>query len=149
MANPSKGISILELLVVMAIVGILAGLGFVNLPRDRFAVNQAAEGLARDVQLARFEAIRRNSFVDLRVDQAENRYRIIETDTDQIIKTVSLGGSATPQAEFGDVTNDGIIRFDPRGIGVGAAGIDVEIRSATGNYTRDVRINAQGRASIE
>ena len=149
MADPSKGISILELLVVMAIIGILAGLGVVNLPRDRFAVNQAAEGLARDVQLARFEAIRRNTFVDLQIDQAANRYQILEEESRQVIKSVGLGGTGTPRVEIGEVSNGGVISFDPRGIGVGAAGTDVVFRTTTGNYTRTVLINPQGRASIE
>ena len=149
MANPSKGISILELLVVMAIVGILAGLGFVNLPRDRFAVNQAAEGLARDVQLARFEAIRRNTFVDLEIDQDANRYQILEEESQQVIKSIGLGGTGTPRVQIGEVSNDGVISFDPRGIGVGASGTDVVFRTPTGNYTRTVLINPQGRASIE
>ena len=151
MANPSKGISILELLVVMAIVGILAGLGFVNLPRDRFAVNQAAEGLARDVQFARFQAITRNTFVVLEVDADENSYQIVERDSGAVIKSVEVGGSSsTAQAAIQSVENeDNHLTFDPRGIGIGDGPQQVDITSTASSYTRTVRLSQQGRATIE
>lgn len=59
------GFSILEMLVTMAIVSILAGLGFVSLPRDRFAAREAARVLAADMNRARSEAIRLNTNVAL------------------------------------------------------------------------------------
>ena len=152
MANPSKGISILELLVVMAIIGILAGLGFVNLPRDRFAVNQAAEGLARDVQFARFQAISRNTFVVLEIDEAENAYRIVERDTGAVIKNVQLGGSsstAQTAIELGENADKIQLIFDPRGIGRGSGAQHVVIESTATEHTRTVRLSGQGRATIE
>lgn len=59
------GFTLLELLVVMAIVSILAGLGYLRLPRDRFAAREAARVLAADMNRARSEAIRLNADVAL------------------------------------------------------------------------------------
>lgn len=63
--NMIVGFTILEMLVTMAIVSILAGLGYVSLPRDRFAAREAARVLAADMNRARSEAIRLNTNVAL------------------------------------------------------------------------------------
>jgi type II secretion system protein H len=145
-----QGFSLLELLVVIAVLGVLLGIGFVNLPRDRFAVNQAAEGLARDVQLARFEAIRRNTFVVLQIDADNNRYQIVERDGGAVFKRVELGSSSTPQARIAsvDAPANNLV-FDPRGIGIGLGPQAVVIGSTATDYSKTVRLSQQGRASIE
>ena len=72
----NSGVTLLELLIVLAMLGIFFAIGAVTLPRDKFAVSQAAKGLARDFQAARFEAISRNWFVGLHLDPATNSYLI-------------------------------------------------------------------------
>jgi type IV fimbrial biogenesis protein FimT len=145
------GFSLLELLVVIAVIGILVAIGFVNLPRDRFAVNQAAEGLARDVQLARFEAIRRNEFMGLRVEPAQNRYFLYEDlnrnnqfdEGEPITKSVDLGASGVA------ITNDAAfaITFDTRGI-YRSIGRGVQLSNQSNTYPKRICISTQGRARI-
>ena len=55
----------LEVLVAMAMVGILASIGYISLPRDRFAAREAARVLAADMNRARSEAVRLNTNVAL------------------------------------------------------------------------------------
>ena len=59
------GFTLLELLVVLAMISVLAGLGFTSLPRDRFAAREAARVLAADLNRARSEAVRLNTNVAL------------------------------------------------------------------------------------
>lgn len=59
------GFTMLEVLVTMAMVGILASIGYISLPRDRFAAREAARVLAADLNRARSEAVRLNTNVAL------------------------------------------------------------------------------------
>ena len=59
------GLSLIELVVVLAVLGVFLALGLPRLNPDPQAVNQAARGLAEQVVRARLEAIRQNSFVGL------------------------------------------------------------------------------------
>ena len=148
-----RGIGLIELLVAIAIIGILLSLGFTNLRRDRFAVHQAAEGLARDFQLARFEAIRSNEFVGISVAATDDQYRfLIDQDRngaldaaagDAVTKTVRLG------AEHGvEVTTDVTFIFDTRGIATALTPAAVTISNRSGDYSKTVCISAQGQGNI-
>jgi type IV fimbrial biogenesis protein FimT len=143
------GFTLLEVIIVVTILGVLLTIGITQLPRDRFAVNQAAEGLARDVQLTRFEAIRRNEFVVLRFDVAANGYQLIERDSGTVIKRVTFGDAATPQVRLASVTPSGDVLFDPRGITRSNQEVQVLFSSRTSDFTRAVLISQQGRAVIQ
>jgi type IV fimbrial biogenesis protein FimT len=146
-----SGFSLLELLVVIAVIGILVAIGFVNLPRDRFAVNQAAEGFARDVQLTRFEAIRRNEFMGLRVEPSQNRYFVYidlnrnnqYDEGEPITKTVDLGASGVV------VMNESAysITFDTRGV-YRTIGRNIGVSNQGSTYYRRVCVSTQGRPLI-
>ena len=62
------GLSLIELVVVLAVLGVFLTLGVPHLNPDPQAVNQAAWGLGEQVVQARLEAIRQNSFVGLLLD---------------------------------------------------------------------------------
>lgn len=65
MRNRSKvGISLVELLVVLAVGGILTGIGITLLPRHATAVSQGQRIFGTAIQFARFEAIKRNTPLD-------------------------------------------------------------------------------------
>ena len=67
--NPHSGFSLIELAIVIALIGILASLAlpafssFIASGR----VRTAAEGMLNGLQIARAEAVRRNTFVEFRV----------------------------------------------------------------------------------
>ena len=62
-----RGLTLLELLLVLGILGVLLGLALPLLSPNRLALDQAARSLAAQVTRARLEAIRRNAFVGLQV----------------------------------------------------------------------------------
>ena len=61
------GFTLVELIIVIAFLGIVLGIAWGALPRERLQITQAAEGLARTVEKARFDAIGHNNFVVLGV----------------------------------------------------------------------------------
>lgn len=152
----AKGITILELVVAVAILGVLLGIGFVLLPRDRFAVNQAAEGLRADVELARFQAIRSGGFVRLAIEPGDDAYRLVEVEWDgsawgelAVLKEVPLSGPRTPPVEIGAASSFNDLYFDPRGNGIGQGAQSIVLESATSDYARTVSISQQGRVEIQ
>lgn len=55
----------------LALVGVLASIAYVSVPRDRILVNQETERLARTIDKARFDAVQRNNFVMVGVRPTE------------------------------------------------------------------------------
>jgi type IV fimbrial biogenesis protein FimT len=148
------GLTLIEALVVVALVGVLVGIGFAVIPREGFALNQAAEGLARDYQFARFEAIRRNEFVGLEVLPGSDSYRIFtdlnrnavfDSGTDQTIKTVSLGDGGVSLSG----TTAQLLVFDPRGLNPTTFAGERPMRLSTaGGRATYVCVNTNGRTRI-
>lgn len=148
------GFSLIELLVVLAILAILIGIAAGRLPRDRLAVNQAAEGLARDYQYIRLEAIRRNEFVGLAVDPANNRYVVfvdmdrdlVQGDDDFPVKTVNVGSDGV----LIDSTNMGPLVFDPRGLNPTpfVSELAVQLNNNSSDYPKTVCVTNQGRVRV-
>ena len=54
--------TLVELIIVLAFLGIVLGIAYGVLPRERLQIAQAAEGFGRTVEKARFDAIGRNNF---------------------------------------------------------------------------------------
>lgn len=150
MRSSRQGLSILEVLIAVAIVGVILGIGFLRLPSDRLAVNQAADGLVSDVKLARFQAISRNTYVQVNVMPGTNSYEIVERDSGAVIKSVKLGGdqrSGSVRLAAVDVPGNRVV-FDPRGIGIGNGPQSVTFASNRSEYTRTVDISQQGRVAV-
>lgn len=61
------GVTLLELLLVLGVLGALLALGLSFFSPSRLALDQAARSLAAQVNRARLEAIRQNAFVGLHV----------------------------------------------------------------------------------
>lgn len=145
------GFTIVELLIVLAIVGILGAIVFTNIPRDHFAVRQAATGLARDVELARFQAISRNTYVIVEIDTDDNSYVVSERDSAAVIKRVNFDGhSRTPNVRVASVDVDANdIVFDPRGIGIGLGPQTIILESTISDFTRTVTISQPGKVDVQ
>ncbi len=179
MVRRELGVTLLEILIVLAMLGIFFAVGAAVLPRDRFAVSQAAKGLARDFQAARFEAISRNWFVGLHLDPGTNSYFIYcdnpgngtpgDATTDcrnpnfdpviaQSNKQYDVGDvvlkTVTLSNDYGSLVklvpaNYSATVFDPRGNVYNAANKTVQISNAQGNHVQKVILSQQGRARIE
>ncbi len=154
----ARGVTLLELLLVMAIIGILGAVGFAAVPRDRFAVNQAAEGLARSFSLARLEAVRRNEFVGLHLESvaAGNGYSLfIDANGnghydagEPVIKSVRFASSAVNLSSVGASPAKSLV-FDPRGMTFGIFTGTFEFANLSGSYSRKVIVSQQGRARLQ
>lgn len=148
------GLTIVELVIVVAIAGVILAVGLVLFPRDGFALSQAAEGLVSDTKLARFEAISRASYVRLAIEPNENRYRLLEVEwdaanstwvTNNVIKAVRLGDSRTERIAI-STDDDNDLMFDPRGNPIGLGVQTVQFLAVSGR-SANVTISQQGRAS--
>ncbi len=156
-----RGLTLLELLVVLAVLGVLLGLGAVNLHPDRFAVNQAARGLAAQITRARLEAIRQNCPVGVFIltagaggyavrggvwDEAQNQC------VDTVFQTVRFGEGQLARVRL-DAAASTLghfpIFFDPRGVPIGLVNGTVVLTNTQGTYRKRIVISPQGRARIQ
>ncbi|WP_041433756.1 GspH/FimT family protein [Thermus sp. CCB_US3_UF1] len=152
------GLSLLELVVVVAVLGILLALGTGFLRSDRIAVNQAAQSLAAQVTRARLEAIRRNEFVVINFStQGFGSYTIF-VDTNRntsqdagepTIQTVTFGQGEWARVRLTGVSGSSTLVFDTRGIPPSLAPVTLTLSDRGGTYTRTVSISAQGRAQVQ
>jgi prepilin-type N-terminal cleavage/methylation domain-containing protein len=154
-----NGFSLIELIVVVAIIGILATIGFVNLRRDRPQVREAARITAADLSRARSEAIRLNTRVALQFDPATNSYRSFEdanrdatSDTGRFLFERSLAEFALADLRSTNFT-DNVIWFDARGLpqnslgGFGAGSVRY-VSTNDKNYEISIVLAAQGRIQV-
>lgn len=153
-----KALTLLELLVILAILGVLLGLGLPLLSPNRLALDTAARSLAAQVTRARLEAIRQNSFAGLTaftegaggyavfVDRNGNR----AYDPGEEVQLVRFGQGDWARVRL-DVSQSTLgnlpFLFDPRGIP--AKPTTATIALTSGTATRRVIISQQGRARVE
>lgn len=152
-----RGVTLLELLLVLGVLGVLLALGLPLLSPNRLALDQAARSLAAQVTRARLEALRRNDFVGIQfliggaggyvvfVDQ--NRNGTYDT-TETTIQTVNFGQGDWAQVRLTALTGPAALVFDPRGIPQDFTGGTVTLSNRAGTYTKGVSLSPQGRASL-
>ncbi|WP_114312635.1 GspH/FimT family protein [Thermus caldifontis] len=154
----SRGLTLLELLVVLGVLGVLLGLGLPLLSPNRLALDTAARSLAAQVTRARLEAIRQNSFAGLVVfTQDAGGYAVfVDRDGNRVydpgeeVQLVRLGQGDWARVRL-DPSRSTLgnmpILFDPRGLP--AKPITGTISLTSGTATRKVVISQQGRARVE
>lgn len=156
-----QGLSLLELLIVITVVGILFSIGFISFPRDRIEVNQALQEVARTVERARFESVEENRFVWLEFDAAAQVIEVRsqpsavdETDSRQIARLAYGSGDRARLGFEVDVASPAAILFDSRGVGHGivSAGtylndgeFTLTLRHSGTDFDRSIAINKYGR----
>ncbi|GGM91123.1 prepilin [Thermus composti] len=150
------GLTLLELLVLLAILGLLLALGVGQLRSDRTAVNQAAQTLAAQVTRARLEAIRQNEFAGLAFSNAgSGSYRVF-LDTNHngqydpgepTLQAVLFGQGDWAQVRLQSPA-EAFFVFDSRGIPISSQALTITLANRAGTYTRTVQISSQGRANI-
>ena len=150
-----QGFSLLELIVLLAVLGVVLSLSAGVLNPDRQAVNQAAQSLAAQVTRARLEAIRRNEFVGIQFDiTGAGKYEIFvdnnrDGTADDVIQSVTFGQGNWARVKLSQVSGGTSFVFDTRGIPVSSVQIQVTLSNHQGTYTKTVQISPQGRAAIQ
>ncbi len=152
------GVTLLELLLVLGVLGALLALGLSFFSPSRLALDQAARSLAAQVNRARLEAIRQNAFVGLHVftegaggyllfvDRSANR----SYDPGEEFTAVRFGQGDWARVRL-DPERSSLgnlpLLFDPRG--VPAKPITATLALRAGEAVRKVVVSQQGRARVE
>ena len=153
------GISVLEVLIVVAVLGIVFGIGFQALPRDRYLVNQAVERFERDLQRSRFNAVSYNTEVTFEIafDGATTAtgYRAVPDPAAVNVQragfAVDLDAAGLAGVEIVETgTCDGPAGggewvFDPRGVGRAGGVSPLTFRHARTGFSVTLCVNAYGR----
>lgn len=152
-----QGFALLELILLLALLGVLLSLGLGYLRSDRLAVNQAARSLVAQVTRARLEAIRWNDFVGIQfltggaggyvifLDQNRNR---TYDGADTAIQTITFGQGEWARVRLAALTGPAALVFDPRGIPQDFTGATMTLSDRAGTYTQGVSLSPQGRGSL-
>ncbi|WP_105317392.1 GspH/FimT family protein [Thermus tenuipuniceus] len=153
-----RGLTLLELLVILGLLGLLLALGLPLLSPDRLALDGAARSLAAQVTRARLEAIRHNAFAGLQVfTEGAGGYAVFldgngnrAYDPGEEVQQVRFGQGNWArvrldpgQSALGNMP----LLFDPRGFP--AKPITATIALSSGHATRKVIVSQQGRARLE
>jgi prepilin-type N-terminal cleavage/methylation domain-containing protein len=130
-----RGVTLVELMIVVAILGITAGFAWPKFieTRHQLAVESAAQRLTRDLGLARTEAIKRNRPMSLR-RIGMDAYRVDSIPVREFAGGLRFRSGAPAVVTF--------VPFGP--LTTGPAVFEVEL----GHYSKRVEINAAGFARI-
>jgi len=157
----AAGLSVIELLIVLAVAGILFGVGIVSLNPAGAATRQAAEVLAGAANRARFEAVKTNSTSGYEVvaggDGSTGSITICrEIDVNVglscangvITELITFDGGALARAVIADPARTAVY-FDRRGVVRNPALHVITVTDRSGGNVRTVTISPTGRAEID
>ena len=157
------GFTLLELIVAIAMIGILLGVAAGTIRWDRFALQQAAQAIQSEVRDTRIEAIRRNQTVGIEF-QSNNQQYVVYIDTDgtrnlsnpdTIITRNGMGADPFRGVRIGSITSNGYpasainVVFDARGIPRSGSAGSVRLSNPAGNASVDLVISLQGRVAVQ
>ncbi len=129
----STGLSMIELLVVLAIIAILAGTALVYINTDGYRLRAEANNLKSTLQEARMEAVTRNENVKLTV--YSDRYEVMDNDGELIIPPVNIDNSlmffTANNEEFQPDTTRNVIFT---ALGRATFNFHVRLRNQAGNF---------------
>lgn len=149
-----QGFTLIELIVVIAIVGILSTIGFLNIRRDTPQVREAARIIAADLMRARTEAIRINTPVTLSINASADSYSMFadsdcngtaDTGTTTIAQRTIT--SDFPLADVATNLTNARICFDVRGLPRNSGSISITSRQVSSNKL-SVSISSQGSIEV-
>lgn len=151
------GFSLIELLIVLGVIGILAGIGMGYLRSDRVAVDQTARVLAAQVSYARLQAIKANTFAGLSITTGGNGGYLIWVDananrqydagTDTVVDRYTFGSGDLARVRLVSNTLTSFV-FDSRGIPQDQASGKVVLGNLGGDYSKAVCVSTQGRSQV-
>ena len=152
-----RGFSLLEIIIVVAILGVLFALMLNFNPQDRLQVQQAAKSFVVSVQKARFEAISKNLFAGVRV--TDSSFQIfLDTDPagapdraysagDQIVEEVAIGSGSYPLVRLTSDAGRDVV-FTPRGTPYGLINETFNFSSTRRGYVLKAKVTLQGRVRL-
>ncbi|GIW25590.1 Tfp pilus assembly protein FimT/FimU [Meiothermus sp.] len=161
------GLTLVEIIVVLAILGILLTIGLSYFNPDRIAVSQASEVLSAQVTRARLEAIRHNTNGGITIHTAGNgslQVWVLDRTTNNrvVLQTLTLGQGDFPRVRCqsatlvastattttcpGAASYD--FTFDARGVPQDQGRLSLVLSNFAGSFQRTVCINQQGRSQV-
>lgn len=151
-----SGMTMLEIVLVLAIMGILLGAALVILPNDHLQVNQAAQGLAQQFTRARLEAIKNDRFAGITLSTSgAGSYAVCVAQpsastcaSGDEIQTVTFGSGATAKVKLASTPFTAFM-FDPRGIPVSGTSGSITLSNTAGTYQAVIAVTAAGRAAVQ
>ena len=140
--NKTGGITLLELMVVIVIIGILVAVAIPNMTGwfGKKDLDSVARGMFSHFQLARSQAIRDGIPVQIRIDVNNSWYDVRDANGNVIVpqtnmpQGVRIASSTFPLSSTLNTTG-----FSPRGFATTAQG-EVRIRSTTAPTSSNVRV---------
>lgn len=154
------GFTLIEILVVIAVVGILLTITMNFLSADRVSVNQTAKLFAAQVGRVRLEAIKNNTYAGLSVNTVSPGGYILWIDkngdasytagTDLALETYAFGSGDLVRVRVSSAssTSNFPITFDARGIPNKAINGTLILCNRGNSFANTVNVSAQGRAQI-
>ncbi len=156
------GFTLIELILALALMGILLAVGVSRLNLSGSATRQAAEVVSAAVNRARYEAIRTNNTAGLTITAGTGGSSgsiVICRDVDETVALACSTGAVAETIDFdgGDLTRAVITSpasvtffFDRRGIlrNPSSTSQVITIADRSGNNIRTVSISATGRAEV-
>lgn len=155
------GFSVIELLIVLAVLAVILGVGIARLDPSASATSQAAQVVASAVARARFEAVRTNSTSGLEIVAGaggSSGQITICHDIDWAVglacvngvttETRSFDGGALARAVISSPTST-TVYFDRRGVVRNPANHVVTITDRGGRNPRTISISPTGRAEVQ
>jgi type IV fimbrial biogenesis protein FimT len=136
------GFTILELLIVLAILGITFGFAIQRWPTEQIAMDQAVRQVASTVRLARFEAIKRNEPVRVHFDGGASTLRVSlpKNGEDWRVRPLDTRGGERIRVASDTAT----LTFNARGIATVPTGMTTTIAHHDGQLQERLRITQQG-----
>lgn len=135
----------MELLVALAVVGVLAGIGVSLLPREGMAVTQGQRIMASAVQFGRFEAIKRNFAVEVTFPAGATEI-VVRREGGIVLRRFPLDPQAS-RVTVQSVDPNGTITFNARGVAVSPISRTVVI-GIPGREAHDRTLIVSGQGAV-
>ena len=143
------GFSLIELLVVVALVGILAGITVpaIAAGMTRYSLISASQQVVSTIRSARVQAVTRNRTIRVRFNSpVGGQYQVLDSADAEVGEAQMLPDGA----DFGDVSGD--VEFNSSGrashVGGGPAPVTIVVSNGDEDQDRTITISASGRVEL-